>query len=735
MEKGKKASSPDDFKFGTFGGVFTPTTLTILGVIMFLRFNQVMGQAGVRHGLLIILAAQSITILTTFSLSAIATNTKVGSGGAYYLISRTLGVEYGGVIGIALFLAQAISVALYVIGFTEAFQGTFPGLGISSRLVASIVNIGVFACVFIGAAWTIKVQYVILAVLVLSLFSFAGGAVPHFSMEILTANMGPRYLEGQSFFTVFALFFPAVTGIMAGVNMSGDLKDPARSIPLGTFWAIAFTGAIYLSMGLLLAGVRPQGELAAPGFIVREIAWAPFLIVAGVFAATLSSALGSMMGAPRILQSFARDDVFPALRFFARGEGKTLEPRRATVVTFLIAQAAVLLGDLDAVAPIITMFFMITYGTLNLACFYEGITRNPSFRPRFRFAHWSLSLAGAAGCLAVMLLMNPLWAVIAIGVIAALYFLIGRAEIIATWGDLSSGLAFQKARNALLKLEKEKYHPKNWRPTILALSGGAWSRNHLAEYADWLSAGRGVVTLAQVLFGEIENLSGHREQAERLLRGYISEEDLSAFPAVVVEEDLGKGIKTLLQAQGIGGLKPNSVLMGWSEDPSRRDLFSDALRLFRSMGRTALVLRYDREIERLKDGAAAGAINIWWDGPRNGNMMLVLAHLLKQNRAWRNHPLRILCPAPPRADRANLETTMRQRLETARIDAEVVVLPAEDPLDAVREAMTPSALLVAGFELAEEEGCVEFFRDCASLVSLSGDLLLVSSAAEIPLEV
>lgn len=735
MEKVKNAASRVDLKFGTFGGVFTPTALTILGVIMFLRFNQVMGQAGVWHGLLIILAAQSITLLTTFSLSAIATNTKVGSGGAYYLISRTLGVEYGGVIGIALFLAQAISVALYVIGFTEAFQGTFAGLGLPFRVVASLVNIGVFVCVFIGAAWTIKVQYGILAVLLLSLFSFAAGAIPQFSKEIFLSNAGARYLEGQSFFSVFALFFPAVTGIMAGVNMSGDLKDPARSIPLGTFLAIAFTGLVYFSMAILLAGVRPQGILAAPGFIVKDVSLVPLLIVAGVFAATLSSALGSMMGAPRILQAFAKDGVFPVLSFFSRGEGKTQEPRRATAVTFLIAQAAILLGDLDAVAPIITMFFMITYGTLNLACFYEGITKNPSFRPRFRFAHWSLSLAGALGCLLVMFLMAPRWAIIAIVVIASLYSLISRAEIIATWGDLSSGLAFQKARNALLRLEKERFHPKNWRPTILALSGGAWSRNHLAEYADWLSAGRGVVTLGQVLFGEIENLSVHRDQAEKLLRTYIREEELSAFPAVVVEEGLGKGIKTLLQAQGIGGLKPNSVLMGWSEDPARRGMFNDALYLFKSMGRTALVLRYDRGIERLKDGAAAGVINIWWDGPRNGNMMLILAHLLKQNRAWRNHPIRILCTVPPKADTANLELTMHKRLEAARIDAEVVVLPAPDQLAAVAEAMIPSALLLAGFGSAGVGGSQDFFNECGPLVGLKGDLLLVSSTGEIPLEV
>jgi amino acid transporter len=205
-------------------------------------------------------------------------------------------------------------------------------------------------------------------------------------------------------------------------------------------------------------------------FVVKSIAWSPPLINAGVFAATLSSALGSMMAAPRILQAFARDDILKGIKIFGRGRGKGNEPRLATILTFVIAQAGILLGDLNAIAPVITMFFMITYGTLNLACFYESITRNPSYRPKFRFSHWSSALSGAIGCLLVMFLMNPLWALAAVLAMSALYAFISRSEIISRWGDVTSGVAFERARKALLKLEDEKYHPKNWRPSILALS-------------------------------------------------------------------------------------------------------------------------------------------------------------------------------------------------------------------------------------------------------------------------
>ncbi len=402
-------------KFGTFGGVFTPSTLTILGVIMFLRFGLVVGEAGLIQAIMIVLAAKLITTLTALSVSGLATNTRVQGGGAYYLISRSLGVEFGGAIGVVFFLAQAISVALYVIGFTEAFQNLFPDLGLSARAIGTIVNVGIFICVYVGASWAIKVQFGILAILALALGSFFAGAIPAATEETLRANLQSSYSAGGGFFVMFALFFPAVTGIMAGVNMSGDLQNPAKSIPRGTLAAIGFTAVVYIAMAFLFAAAAPRDALLAKPLVILDVAWSPMLINAGIFAATLSSALGSMMGAPRILQALARDDIFPRLRPLARGSGASNEPRRATILTLIIAQVAIVFGDLNAIAPIITMFFMVTYGTINLACFYESATRNPSYRPSFKLSHWSSALLGAIGCAAAMLLLDPVWAAVGIG--------------------------------------------------------------------------------------------------------------------------------------------------------------------------------------------------------------------------------------------------------------------------------------------------------------------------------
>lgn len=719
-------------KFGTLGGVFTPCVLTILGVIMFLRFGQVVGNAGVWHGLAIVLSAKLITLLTAFSLSAIATNTRIRGGGAYFLISRSLGVEFGGVIGIVLFLAQAVSVSMYVIGFTEAFVAAFPDSGWSFRDVATAVNVVTFICVFIGAGWTIKLQYGILAALGISLVAFFAGAIPHVSLDNFMANSTPGYVAGASPFTMFALFFPAVTGIMAGANMSGDLEDPSRSIPKGTIAAIGVTAVIYTVMALTLAASASREDLISDALIVKTLSISPMLITVGIFAATLSSALGSMMGAPRILQAFGRDDIFKPARFFAKGSGRSSEPRRATVLTFLIAEAGILLGDLNAIAPIITMFFMVTYGTLNLACFYEGISKNPSYRPRFRFSHWSLALLGAVGCGIVMLLMNPLWAIASVVVIGLLFFLISRAEIIARWGDIGSGVAYERARKALLKLEDEYFHPKNWRPAIIAMSSGAWSRCHLAEYSQWMAGGHGIVTLAQLMPDVGENRIQRRRDAEKRLRKFIHGESLRAFPVVIVENKLAAGLETLMQAHGIGGMRPNSVLLGMPDSDDRWSELCAALRIADEYERSILLVDCDEDPAPWQP--PDGSIDILWQGEQHGELMILLGHLLRNNPEWRDKPLRILAALPPKGDADSVRTKLEDLLNLARINASVHAFSGDDLFVTLAKRTGNTAVLFMQFDppaLDQEQEFLEWTKKNGKLVP---DIIYVHSAQSVSLE-
>jgi hypothetical protein len=296
---------------------------------------------------------------------------------------------------------------------------------------------------------------------------------------------------------------------------------------------------------------------------------------------------------------------------------------------------------------------------------------------------------------------------------------------------VDSGLAYQRARKALLRLEQERYHPKNWRPSILALSGGAWNRIHLAEYACWLSAGLGMVSLAQLIRGDLADLFERRRSAEALLRKFIATQELPAFPVVVVEDDINAAIKALLQCHGIGGLRPNTLLLGWSADPDNAAIFSEALTVAKNMQRSVILVACEEERESW--AVSEGAINIWWSNPREGALMLLLAFLLKKNPEWHDHPLRILRPIDPSADVDGAAEKLAAVLSVARIEAEIVILPTDAPLDAIRGAMEPSSALFAGFEPVDDDPAGMLLLFLQQTIDLPGDIILVYNAGDVSL--
>ncbi|MGB7342785.1 MAG: amino acid permease [Pirellulaceae bacterium] len=731
MSQGSRPSG-DGNQFGTFGGVFTPCVLTILGVIMFLRFGSVVGQAGVWAALLIVLASKLITLLTTLSLSAIATNTKVEGGGAYFLISRSLGPEFGGAIGLLFFAAQALSVAMYVIGFSEALMGYLPA-GTSPTLVASMTNIAVCVCVAIGAGWTLKLQFFILATVVLSLLSFYVGAWSHFDLDQLQANSAPGFTAGESFWTMFALFFPAVTGIMAGANMSGDLKDPAKSIPQGTIAAVLVTGLVYASQAVLLGGASSRSELIGNNLVISDIAVLPALIAAGVFAATISSALGSMMGAPRILQSLARDKLFMTLTPFGAGSERDGEPRRAIFATFLIAQAGIMLADLNSIAPLITMAFLVTYGLLNLATFYESITKNPSYRPQFKYCHWSTSLAGAVGCALVMLLIDWRWAFVATTLVGALHWYLSQVELGANWGNLKSGLLFARTRRNLLRLEDELYHPKNWRPFVLALSGSGFSRLHLVVFGGWLTAETGMLTLGQVIQGDLDEHVQRRGSQEKILHGMIKERNLNAFPAVVVASDYTSGIEALVQCQGLGRLRPNTILLGCPLQVERMRVFGGLLRNLAGIGQSVVVLRRTDEPEDAWS-APSGTIDIWWRGRANGELMVLLSHLMLAHPDWQGSQLRLLRVVENEAAIEEVQLHLEGLLKEARIKGKTKVVVSSNPNAAIQSHSRDAAFVLLGMQPPDEGEEEIFFHRIEGFVGSLQRVALVHSAGGMRLE-
>lgn len=733
--RSSKSDKPQN-GFGTFGGVFTPCTLTILGVIMFRRFGYVVGNSGLLYALIILAAAKVITTLTTFSLSAVATNTKVKGGGAYYLISRSLGAEFGGAIGIVFFLAQAISVAIYVLGFTEVLHPMLGGV-VPEKLLAVLTNVVVFACVYIGAGWTIKVQYFILATLVLSLISFFVGGVSEFSWGNFTENLQPHYLQTpetkESMFTMFALFFPAVTGIMAGANMSGDLRSPSKSIPRGTLWSIVATAAVYVLMAVFLAGSRKAETLIGDLSIIGDISRWPVLITAGVFAATLSSALGSMMGAPRILQALARDRIFPRLQPFASGCGPSCEPRRAVVLTFLISSLCIIVADLNTIAPLITMAFMITYGTINIATFYEAITKNPSYRPTFRYSHWITSLLGAIGCITVMLLLDPLWALGSGLLMVGIYFFIYQKQVEARFGDASSGFLFERTRKNLLKLERQLYHPKNWRPIILAMSGGGRNRLNLSMFGYWLTRGNGILNIGQVISGSVEEHTERIANQENLLEKFIVDENLDAFPNIVAAPTLSEGIEYLAQCSGLGALRPNTLMLGWPGDVEKAAPLVSTMRTVQRLGRNIVIARLEQS-DADPHEAPPGTIDVWWRGRQNGELMLIFAHLLRQNATWRNRTIRLMRVVSSEDAREEVLNHLQDLAAESRIDVEASVFVSDHPHHVIGKQSQDSAITFLGFELPEEGKENKFFAQIEKYAERLPRALLISSIGNVKLE-
>ncbi|MGD1866792.1 MAG: amino acid permease [Phormidesmis sp.] len=714
---------------GTFGGVFTPSILTILGVIMYLRFGWVVGQVGLTATMLIVTIATSITFLTALSISAIATDNVVRAGGAYYMISRSLGIETGGAVGIPLYFAQALSVALYTIGFAESVENVFPAVDIV--VVALITTVLVTALALASADAAIKAQYVIMAAIALSLIALIfGHDVTPIASDTAYKLVPEGYIAAPdelvvrkaSFWVVFAVFFPAVTGIMSGVNMSGDLKDPIRSIPRGTLAAVVVGYVIYMLIPFILVS-RTPGESAAllnpNAMVMKRIAvggqYLVDSIVLGVWGATLSSAIGSILGAPRILQALARDNILPSsLRWLGKGNGPTDDPRLGTLFTLGIVLAVVMLGSLDAIAPVLSMFFLTTYMVLNIAAGLEGFLQSPSFRPTFK-VHWSLSLLGALGCIAVMFLINPVATIAALVIVGLIYFWLERRQIESTWGDVRQGVWMTIVRTALLNID-DTTDPKNWRPHLLVLSGTPTKRWYLIEMARSFTHNRGLITVASILPSGSRSIA-QQEKAEVTLRDFLDRKGVQAFAKIITAEDPYVGSKQLLETYGMGPLVPNTVLLGDTEDLSSDSVerYCKTIRMCHDAKRNVIIFRDEESANDAPPESLSPPmfgrdkkrqIDVWWGGLQsNGGLMLILAYLLRTSWQWRSADIRLKLVVPNEAAAQAAEANLTNLTDSLRIGAKSEIILAEGrPFnDILKQSSATADLVFLGLALPDED--------------------------------
>ena len=652
-------------KFGTFAGVFTPSILTILGVIMYLRLPTIIGQAGLWATIGIIVIAHVISVTTGLSVSSIATDKRVQAGGTYYMISRSLGLPIGGTLGIALFVGLSFSVSLYIIGFSESFLSYFGwDTDINTiRLTGSIALLVVTVITLISTSLALRMQFVIMAAIILSLISIVFG---NHSYAPTASTLVTPAAGGVSLMVLFGIFFPAVTGFEAGVSMSGDLQDPKNSIPKGTIWAVMVGLVVYIALAFFFYYTVNAEQLVQNSQVLLDIALVPELVVAGIWGATISSALGSILGAPRIFQATAVDNITP--RWFAKGVGEGNEPRNALLLTFIIAEAGILIGELDVIARIVSIFFITTYGFLNISAAFESWT-SADFRPEFKIPIW-VSILGAMACFIVMIQLDFLAMVGAMVILGALYLYLKRKELALESGDTWSGIWASLVKSGLEHLSTETLHHRNWRPNVIMFTGSEQERPHLVEMGQAIAGRLGILSSFE-LTPSPEAMLTKGTKAKESERG-------TYFAHQYRTPDVYEGMDQIARIYGFSGIRPNTILMGWSKTEKNRERFAQLIDSFRESDYNTVFLNYDSE----RGYGNHRTIDIWWRGSgRTLAFAISLIRHLTAHSLWKTAEPRLLLVLNDLTQSDRVRRTLLQLLDDYRMPMTIKLI--DNSLDAL----------------------------------------------------
>lgn len=724
--------------FGTLPVYFAAVS-TILGAVMFLRFGYAVANVGLTGAIGIILLGHLVTIPTALAIAEIATNRRVEGGGEYFIVSRSFGTTIGGVIGLSLYLSQAISVAFYMLAFAEAFTPLAPWFSATfdrafdTRIVSLPAAAILLATVwFKGAGGGVKLLYAVVAILAASLVAFFLGR-PVDGFDAQGASLTARLADGDSFFVVFAICFPAFTGMTAGVGLSGDLHNPRRSIPAGTLAATATGMAVYLALVVKLAWSAPVADLAGDQLIMSRIAaWGPLILI-GLGAATLSSALGSVLVAPRTLQALGADRNVPlraANRWLAHGTGNANEPRNATLVTAALALVIIALGNVDFVARIISMFFMVTYGSLCAISFLEHFAARPSYRPGFR-SRWYISLFGALICLFMMFQMDPLYALLALALLVGLYQVIRRQKGGAS-DDIAAmfeGVMTQATRHLNVRLQTRHQARGNaeWRPSVIMVNSRTFERRAPLNLMRWLAHRQGFGMYLHHIQGSLDaKTHAEGDEVRRRLVEMARLQGSAVFMDTIISPSLKTALAQSLQVPGVSGLHNNCVLFEFSihdDEGVLTEVVENCL-FVADTGMSQLVLRHgDIHFGERKN------VHVWltWNDAENANVMILLGYILAGHADWKDAAIRVYLAYPR-------ETVRERRAEIKLLIAEgrmpvsemnIRFMPVDD-LESFRDAVArysaKADLTIIGYDMQGlRERREELFRKHPAL----GDVLFV----------
>jgi amino acid transporter len=671
-------------EFGTTP-VFMASISTILGAILFLRFGYAVGNVGLMGAFGIILLGHLVTVPTALAIAEIATNRKVEGGGAYYIISRSFGLNIGATIGIALYLSQAISVSFYIIAFVESFYpfalflvdtySTMPQILadiILDKKMIGIISMGLLTLLMLkkGANIGIKALYGIVAILFVSLlFFFVGSPVDGY--HFADVSFVDTIANSEDFFLVFAIIFPAFTGMAAGLGLSGDLKNPKSSIPRGTIWATVIGIVVYVLVAFKLVLSAPLESLGTDQLIMSKIAiWGPIIPI-GLACASISSALGSVMVAPRTLQALGFDKIFPLKKlnsWTAKGREKDNEPINSSVITCVLALFFVVIGDINTVAQIIAMFFMITYGAICAISFLEHFSGDPSYRPTFK-SRWYISLIGAVLSVWLMFKMNTSFAILSIIILTFFYYYISKSsgdkrEIVSLFRDV----LVQFARQIQIFIQKKGSDDDNlhWRPFVISINEESFERKSAFDMCRWISYKYGFGTYIHYINGYLSKDTF--KQSKDVLKQLLQDEKVSksnVYVDTIISPSYTSALAQVIQLSSISGKENNLILLTFEE--SEKERFAEILsnfKLLQATGFDVAIYKTDEEKINKKE-----EIHVWISSRdyENSNMMILLSYIISSHPEWENAKIKVFSIYPNQDEFENYKKRMFSFIESGRL--------------------------------------------------------------------
>lgn len=717
--------------------VFMTAISTILGAILFLRFGYAVGHVGLIGALGIIAIGHLVTIPTAMAVAEIATNQKVEGGGAYYMISRSFGLNIGATIGITLFLSQAISIAFYVIAFVEALNPLFDYLETMMHIPRELRDprlLGVVMMTLLtllmsskGANIGVKALYGVVVVLAISLAMFFLG-----DSNAPNGNDFASHIKGgDNFFYVFTIIFPAFTGIAAGLGLSGDLKDPKKSIPKGTLWATVVGIVIYVAVAIKLFYSASISDLANNPMVMSDIAiWGPIIPI-GLGCAAISSALGSIMIAPRTLQALGVDSIFPGKLngWLSKGRKKDGEPFNSLVITAVIGYVFIILGDINTVAGIISMFFMVTYGIICLISFLEQFAADPSYRPTFK-SRWYLSLPGAILCFWLMFQMNFTYALVSTIIMVLIYIWVNNINKDKKGiQKLFKGVLFQLSRRFQIFLQKRdtELAEQEWRPFIISVSKDSFKRQSAFDLLRWLSHKYGFGTYIHFIDGFLSEET-YKESKAVMQRLLAQNEGINSkvYMDTIISPSYTSAIAQVIQLSGVSGKGNNMILFEFTHD--ERQSLNDAIQHYQLLRATEFDVCILRST--IKGFGYKKNIHIWIRANdfENANLMILLSYIMLGHPEWKNGVINIFSTYPP-TEKVATELKLKELIQDGRLPispTNIQLIPQlkEEKIDLIINKKSADAdLTIVGYnsEQIEEESEVTFnkYPDLGNILFVS----------------